>query len=183
MKNNRSTNLVWMDLEMTGLEPETDTIIEIATVITDENLNILAEGPTLAINQTLARLEAMDEWNTTHHGQSGLWDRVLESRESISSSERATLEFIKEWTDPNSSPLCGNSIGQDRRFLYKYMPDLSEYLHYRNIDVSTIKELYRRWYPTLETFPKKGTHLAMDDIKESIAELQYYKSKIFLPQP
>ena len=164
---------------MTGLEPDQDTILEIATIITDEQLNLIAEGPVLAIHHPLEKLEAMDDWNRTHHGQSGLWDRVLASTTTLEGAEKETLEFLKDHVDERTSPLCGNSIGQDRRFLYKYMPNLSEHLHYRNVDVSTLKELYHRWYPGQEKFAKKGVHLAMDDIKESIEELKFYKERIF----
>jgi oligoribonuclease len=179
MPTNSAENLVWMDLEMTGLEPDTDQIIEIATVITDSQLNIIAEGPVLAITQSLETLEAMDEWNTTHHSQSGLWDRVLNESVSLEEAEKLSLDFIKEHCDLKTSPLCGNSIGQDRRFLYKYMPTLSEYLHYRNVDVSTIKELSKRWYPDFSSFKKAGVHRALDDILESINELKYYKDSLF----
>jgi oligoribonuclease len=174
MKNN--LNLVWLDLEMTGLEPEKDRIIEIATVVTDANLNILGTGPTLAIFQPQALIDGMDEWNTRQHNQSGLVKRVLESDVSEASAELSTIEFLKQYVDPGKSPLCGNSIGQDRRFLYKYMPDLEAFFHYRNLDVSTLKELVRRWRPDLLSgVVKESKHLALDDVIESINELIYYR--------
>ena len=169
-------NLVWMDLEMTGLEPEQDVIIEIATLVTDKELNIIAEGPVLAIHQPDVLLDAMDEWNTKTHGNSGLTQRVRESQVSMREAERQTLEFLREYVKEGASPLCGNSIHQDRRFLVKYMPQLEAYMHYRNIDVSTLKELAKRWKPeVVSSFKKKGAHLALDDIKESIAEMAHYR--------
>ncbi|WP_369433959.1 oligoribonuclease [Psychromonas sp. MME1] len=173
-------NLVWIDLEMTGLNPETDKVIEIATIVTDSNLNILAEGPQIVIHQSDQVLDAMDEWCTEHHGKSGLTDRVKASKISCEQAEQATLAFLKEWVPEGASPLCGNSIGQDRRFLVAYMPKLEAYFHYRNIDVSTIKELGRRWAPEMVAKHKKtGTHLALQDIKESISELQHYQKYFF----
>lgn len=174
-------NLVWIDLEMTGLDPEIDTIIEIATIITDKDLNILAKGPNLAIKHPLSTLEAMDDWNTTHHTASGLWDKVLNEGVEMEEAEQQTLDFIRQWTLESKSPLCGNSIGQDRRFLYKYMVKMSEYLHYRNIDVTSVKELAKRWYPEIPEFPKAGKHQALEDIIESIDELKYYQEKVFIP--
>jgi len=172
-------NLVWMDLEMTGLDPERETIIEIATIITDGDLNIIAEGPNIVIHQPDHLLDGMDEWNTTHHGDSGLTARVRASTTSMHHAEMQTLDFIKQYVPAHTSPLCGNSIHQDRRFLVPYMPELEAYLHYRNIDVSTIKELARRWYPN-ETAPiKKAEHLALADIRESINELRWYREKLF----
>ena len=169
-------NLIWIDLEMTGLDPDTDLIIEIATVITDKDLNILAQGPVIAVHQSDAALAAMDEWNQTHHGQSGLIERVKASAINAAEAERLTIDFLKDWVPENTSPICGNSIGQDRRFLYRYMPTLEAYFHYRNIDVSTLKELAARWAPAVKDgFNKESTHQALDDILESIEELQYYR--------
>lgn len=172
-------NLVWMDLEMTGLDPEQDTIIEIATIITDGDLNIIAEGPSLVIHQPDHILDTMDEWNTSHHGDSGLTARVKASDLTMRAAEQQTLDFIKQYVPPSTSPLCGNSIHQDRRFLQPYMPELEAYLHYRNIDVSTIKELARRWYPNHTAPVKKAEHLALADIRESINELRWYREKLF----
>lgn len=171
-----ASNLIWIDLEMTGLDPEQDRIIEIATLVTDADLTILAEGPVFAIHQSDAQLALMDEWNVNTHANSGLVERVKHSQYDDRAAERATLEFLKEWVPANSSPICGNSIGQDRRFLFKYMPELEAYFHYRYLDVSTLKELARRWKPgILPGFKKQGTHQAMDDIRESVAELAYYR--------
>lgn len=174
-----SRNLVWMDLEMSGLYPEKDVILEIATIVTDANLNILAEGPVIAIHQPENIFESMDEWNTRHHNQSGLVDRCRRSQYSLKDAEQETLKFIKPFTEKGKNLLCGNSITQDRRFLYKYMPEISEWLCYRNIDVSSIKELSYRWYPNLEDFQKEKRHEALNDIRESIAELAYYRKTIF----
>jgi len=169
-------NLIWIDLEMTGLDPDNDLIIEIATVITDKNLNVLAQGPVLAVHQSDAALAAMDDWNQQHHGQSGLIDRVKASPYNDAEAERLTIEFLKQWVPENTSPICGNSIGQDRRFLYRYMPKLEAYFHYRNIDVSTLKELAARWAPEVKDgFNKVSSHQALDDILESIEELRYYR--------
>ena len=169
-------HLIWIDLEMTGLDPDSDLIIEIATVITDKDLNVLAQGPVLAVHQSDAALAAMDDWNQKHHGQSGLIDRVKASTIDDAEAERLTIEFLKDWVPANTSPICGNSIGQDRRFLYRYMPKLEAYFHYRNIDVSTLKELAARWAPAVKDgFNKESTHQALDDILESIAELRYYR--------
>lgn len=174
MKNNQ--NLVWIDLEMTGLNPENDLIIEIATVVTDPQLNILGQGPVFAINQSENILNSMDEWNTKQHNQSGLVKRVLESSIDTREAERQTIEFLKAYVDKGKSPMCGNSVCQDRRFLYKYMPELALYFHYRNLDVSTLKELIKRWRPQLMSgFIKVSKHLALDDIKDSIDELRYYR--------
>lgn len=178
-KNDQENNLIWIDLEMTGLDINNCYIIEIATIITDSQLNILATGPEIAIFQTDEILNNMDAWCIKTHGESGLTKRISESKISLSLAEQQTLEFIKHWTKPQQSPLCGNSIGQDRKFIEKYMPDLLAHLHYRNIDVSSVKELAKRWYPDLPIFPKKGTHLALDDIKESIAECLYYRNHCF----
>lgn len=175
-----TNNLIWIDLEMTGLDPDRDLIIEIATVITDKNLNVLAEGPVLAVHQSDAALAAMDDWNQQHHGQSGLIERVRQSQISPAAAEQQTLAFLQQWLSANTSPICGNSIGQDRRFLYRYMPELEKFFHYRNLDVSTIKELAARWAPQLsEGFNKKSAHQALEDIYESIAELRYYRAHFF----
>ncbi|MEH6577525.1 MAG: oligoribonuclease [Amphritea sp.] len=176
----RQDNLIWIDLEMTGLNPDTDRIIEIATIVTDAQLNILAEGPSLVIHQSDELLDGMDEWCTRQHGQSGLTQRVKDSKICERDAELATLEFIGQHVDKGASPICGNSIGQDRRFLVPYMPELEAYFHYRNLDVSTIKELARRWQPeVLASVKKKGSHLAMDDIKDSINELVHYREHFF----
>ena len=173
-------NLIWIDLEMTGLNPLTERIIEIATVVTDSDLKVLAEGPSLVIKQPDSLLAGMDEWNTRQHGGSGLTDRVRNSQISEAEAMHRTVEFLEHWVPSGASPMCGNSIGQDRRFLVRYMPDLDTFFHYRNLDVSTLKELVRRWRPDLEGgFSKKGSHLAMDDIHDSIAELAYYR-KFFI---
>lgn len=174
--------MVWMDLEMTGLSVSTESIIEIATVVTDGDLNILAQGPNLAIRVPDALLEAMDEWNTTHHHNSGLVDRIKNEGVSVEEAEDATLAFLSKWVEPNTAPLCGNSIWNDRRFLEKEMPRLLDFLHYRMVDVSTVKELASRWYPNLSRYPKKGAHLALDDTLESIEELRYFRERIFRHQ-
>ena len=169
-------NLVWMDLEMTGLEPERDVIIEIATIITDSELNVVAEGPVFAIHQPQILLDAMDEWNTNTHGQSGLVKRVQESAVNTRAAELQTLAFLQQYVEAGKAPLCGNSIHQDRRFLVKYMPQLEAFFHYRNVDVSTFKELAKRWHPeVVDGFKKQGSHQAMDDIRESIEELKHYR--------
>ncbi|HCP54753.1 MULTISPECIES: oligoribonuclease [Pseudomonas] len=171
-----SQNLIWIDLEMTGLDPDKDVIIEMATIVTDSDLNVLAEGPVIAVHQSDELLAGMDEWNTRTHGQSGLTQRVRESKISPAEAEAQTIAFLQEWVPQGKSPICGNSIGQDRRFLYRYMPALENYFHYRYLDVSTLKILAERWAPQLkEGFQKKGSHLALDDIRESIAELKYYR--------
>ncbi|MBD1575233.1 MULTISPECIES: oligoribonuclease [Vibrio] len=173
-------NLIWVDLEMTGLDPETHKIIEIASIVTDSELNILAEGPMLAIHQSEQELAKMDDWCTNTHTNSGLVKRVQETTVTEDDAIAQTIAFLEQWVPKGKSPICGNSIGQDRRFLYKHMPLLEEYFHYRYLDVSTIKELTRRWQPeTLEGFSKSGSHLALDDIRESIAELKYYRSTVF----
>lgn len=169
-------NLVWIDLEMTGLDPDSDSIIEIASLITDSRLNILAEGPELAIAHPLARLEAMDDWNRRTHRGSGLWDRVLASGVDMAEAEARTLEFVAAWVPAGKSPICGNSICQDRRFLHRCMPRLERHFHYRNLDVSTLKELARRWAPAIAGgLEKTGAHTALSDIRESVAELAYYR--------
>jgi oligoribonuclease len=171
-----SQHLIWIDLEMTGLNPDTDLIIEIATIVTDKDLTILAQGPVIAVHQSDEALAAMDDWNQHHHGQSGLIDRVKASKIDDAEAERLTLEFLKQWLPARTSPICGNSIGQDRRFLVRYMPELEAYFHYRNLDVSTLKELAARWAPDLkEGFKKETKHQALDDIIESIEELRYYR--------
>lgn len=169
-------NLIWIDLEMTGLSPERDRIIEIATVVTDKDLNILAEGPVLAVHQSDQLLEGMDDWNTRQHGGSGLTERVRQSTTTEAEAAAATIEFLAQWVPAGKSPMCGNSICQDRRFLANYMPDLQAFFHYRNLDVSTLKELVQRWKPELANgFKKRGSHLALDDIYDSIRELEYYR--------
>lgn len=176
-------NLIWIDLEMTGLEPQQDMIIEIATLVTDKHLEVLAEGPVVAIHQPEAVLGAMDDWNKNQHGKSGLLERVRASSHNARSAELSTLDFLKHWLPKGASPMCGNSICQDRRFLARLMPELEAFFHYRNLDVSTLKELARRWAPEMaEGFKKDSSHLAMQDIKDSIAELVYYR-QYFLRVP
>jgi oligoribonuclease len=177
-----NAHLVWIDLEMTGVDPENDVILEIATIVTDDNLEVLAEGPTIAICYPESVLSSMDDWSRRHHQASGLIDRVKASSYDCQRAEQKTLEFLGIHCQERQSPLCGNSIWQDRRFLVKYMPELHEFLHYRNIDVSTIKELVKRWFPSLPPFQKQKAHLALMDIKESINELKYYRQTVFLPQ-
>ncbi|MFQ3197544.1 MAG: oligoribonuclease [Paraglaciecola sp.] len=173
-------NLVWIDMEMTGLHPEVDVVLEIATIVTDANLNILAEGPVLAIHQSDEVLNGMSQWCIDTHGKTGLTDRCKKSTISEQSAVEQTILFLQKYVPKGVSPLCGNTIGQDRRFMVKYMPELETYFHYRNIDVSTIKELVRRWKPELlDGFHKKGVHLALDDIRESIAEMAYYRQHVF----
>jgi len=172
-------NLIWIDLEMTGLDTDADRIIEIATIVTDAQLNTLAEGPMLAIHQPDAVLEAMDEWNTRQHGQSGLTDRVRNSSLDTRQAELQTLAFLRAHVPAGVSPMCGNSICQDRRFLHRLMPELEAYFHYRNVDVSTIKELVARWAPDRPGFSKQSSHLALDDIRDSIAELKFYREQVF----
>lgn len=172
-------NLIWIDLEMTGLDTNHDLIIEIATIVTDSELKILAEGPLLALHQPEAVLSQMDEWNTRQHGQSGLLERVRASRCDAPEAERLTLAFLEKFVAAGQSPMCGNSICQDRRFLHRLMPRLERYFHYRNLDVSTVKELSRRWAPKLPAFDKQSAHLALADIRDSISELRYYRKHVF----
>ena len=169
--------LIWIDLEMTGLDTDRDAILEIATVVTDSQLQILAEGPELAIAHPLATLEAMDDWNRKQHGKSGLWQRVLEQGVSLAEAEARTLAFLAQWVPANASPMCGNSICQDRRFLHRQMPALEQYFHYRNLDVSTVKELARRWAPqVLNGVRKQSAHTALSDVRDSIEELRHYRA-------
>jgi len=176
-------NLIWIDLEMTGLSPEHDRIIEIATIVTDKDLNILDEGPMLAIHQSQERLDGMDNWNTKQHNSSGLVERVQNTKITEADAEQQTLEFLKPYIKKGLSPMCGNTICQDRRFLCNYMPELAEFFHYRNLDVSTLKELAVRWAPDIaKGVEKKSKHLALDDIKDSIDELKYYR-KHFIKLP
>lgn len=178
---NNDSNLIWLDLEMTGLEPMTDVILEIAIIITDSDLNIIAQGPVLAINQSDETLDNMNPWCVEHHGKSGLTQRCRDSNITLLQATQQSLDFVKKWVPEGKSPMCGNSIGQDRRFINKYMPDFESHFHYRNLDVSTIKELARRWKPEiLEQVVKTGAHLALDDIKESIAELKVYRKHFFI---
>jgi len=175
-------NLIWIDLEMSGLKTDVDSIIEIATVITDSQLTVLAEGPVMAIKTPDAVLQAMDEWNTRQHGSSGLTARVRASEVTLADAEGVTLEFLRQWVPGGVSPMCGNSICQDRRFLARQMPQLERYFHYRNLDVSTVKELARRWAPKLAAgFSKQASHLALADIHDSIRELQFYRECLFVP--
>jgi oligoribonuclease len=173
-------NLIWIDLEMTGLDTRTDRIIEIATVITDSELNIVAEGPVLAIHQGDAVLKTMDDWNKNQHSKSGLLERVRASRIDEREAELQTLEFLCQYVPQGKSPMCGNSVCQDRRFLHRCMPELEAYFHYRHLDVSTLKELARRWYPGIKGFNKTSSHLALDDVRDSINELRYYREHVFI---
>lgn len=183
-RQHHADNLVWLDLEMTGLDPARCTILEIATIVTDEQLNILAEGPALAVHQPPRVLARMEPWSRKQHAKSGLTARVQASRVTLRQAESQTLAFLKRWSRPGILPLCGNSVHHDRRFLLTYMPRLHAWFHYRNVDVSTVKELARRWYPAGWAPPRKAsTHLALEDIRASIAELRHYRSRIFLPPP
>jgi oligoribonuclease len=177
--NQSPDNLIWIDLEMTGLNPDTDYIIEIATVITDSKLNILAEGPVIAIQTDNAVLIGMDEWNTKQHAKSGLVQRIKKSQHSCTQAESMTLDFLRDYVPEKTSPMCGNSICQDRRFMYRLMPELEQYFHYRSIDVSSLKELVTRWAPEKPKFSKNSTHMALNDIKDSIEELRFYRDNYF----
>ena len=177
--NDSTSNLIWIDLEMTGLNTATDTIIEVATIVTDKHLNELAEGPALAIAQSRETMDAMDEWNTRQHGETGLTARVLSSDVTLQQAELVTLEFLADWVDQGASPMCGNSICQDRRFLARQMPDLERFFHYRNLDVSTLKILAQQWAPAVAAgFTKESTHRALADIRDSIAELAWYRQHL-----
>jgi len=177
--NDRAGNLVWIDLEMTGLDTDADTIIEIATIVTDRHLNELAEGPDLVVGQSQAVMDAMDAWNTRQHGESGLTDRVLQSKATMRQAELATLDFLSQWVDAGISPMCGNSICQDRRFMAREMPELERYFHYRNLDVSTLKILAQQWAPDVAAgFNKDSSHRALSDIRDSIAELKWYRENL-----
>lgn len=180
MEHTAQNRLIWIDLEMTGLDTDHDHIIEIATIVTDAQLNILAEGPVLAIHQPDTVLNAMDEWCTRQHGESGLTERVRRSRLSVADAEQQTLDFLKKWVDAKASPMCGNSICQDRRFMHRLMPELEQFFHYRNLDVSSVKELAKRWRPEImDGLKKEASHLALDDIRDSIRELKYYREYFF----
>lgn len=184
MENEREAGLldeclVWIDLEMTGLNAEKGGILEIATLVTDRDLHILAEGPNLAIRQPQKVMDAMEEWSRIHHTESGLLERSITSPYDTKAAERETLAFLRAYSKTGSSPLCGNSVWQDRRFLIRHMPELEKFLHYRNIDVSTVKELVRRWYPDVPAYPKTKSHLALNDIHESLKELAYYRELVF----
>jgi len=177
-----NTHLTWIDLEMTGLDPGAHVIVEIASIVTDGLLNIIARGPDIAVNHPEHMLSSMEEWSREHHQASGLLDRVKASSFNCRRAEEETLNFVSRYCEKGKSPLCGNSVWQDRRFLIEYMPRLEAFLHYRNIDVSSVKELVRNWYPALPSFKKQKAHLAMSDIEESIKELRYYRENVFVPQ-
>lgn len=180
MSDPKTSNLVWMDMEMSGLDPKTCVVLEIATLVTDKDLNLVAQGPVLAVHQPDSVLSSMDDWNKEHHTRSGLVERVRSSKVSLAEAERLTLEFVATHCSEKSSPLCGNTIYQDRRFLIEYMPKLESYLHYRLVDVSTVKELVKRWYgPQFQAPMKKQSHKALDDILETIEELKFYREKVF----
>jgi len=177
--DNSHERLIWIDLEMTGLDTDRDGILEIATIVTDSQLNLLAEGPELAISHPLSTLEAMDDWNRSQHGKSGLWRRVLEEGVPLADAEQRTLDFLARWVPANASPMCGNSICQDRRFLHRLMPRLERHFHYRNLDVSTLKELARRWAPqVLAGVRKQSAHTALSDVRDSIDELRFYRKSM-----
>lgn len=183
MATKSAKNLIWIDLEMTGLKVEDDRIIEIATIITDSHLNVLEEGPVIAVHQNEERMKSMDAWNTEQHNKSGLVQRVLASHYDEQAAQQETIEFIKKYVPRGKSPMCGNSICQDRRFLYWYMPELCQYFHYRNLDVSTIKELCRRWTPDIaKKYKKESEHLALQDIRDSIDELKFYREHFIRPE-
>lgn len=175
-----SSKLVWIDLEMTGLDPDKMVILEIASIITDDDLNIITEGPNIAIKYPEEVLSGMEEWSMTHHTASGLLDRVRASKHDRLQAEKETLEFLQLHCKKDESPLCGNSVWQDRRFLARHMPELENFFHYRIVDVSSIKELVRRWYPSLPPYEKKKSHIALEDIRESISELKYYRERVFM---
>ena len=174
-------HLVWLDLEMTGLDPDRDVIIEAAVLVTDPQLEIVAHGPEIAIHRTPQELALMNAWNRRTHGDSGLVRRICDSQTTVEQAEDEILEFLAEWTEERASPLCGNSVHQDRAFIRRQMPRLDAWLHYRILDVSTVKELVKRWYPDLEPFAKQERHRALDDIRESIDELRWYRERVFLP--
>lgn len=180
MSIDKQQTLIWIDMEMTGLEPEQDRIIEVATLITDSDLNVLAEGPVLAVHQSDDVLEGMDEWNQRTHGESGLVERVRKSQLNEADVEAQTIAFLQRYAERGSSPMCGNSVHQDRRFMVKYMPSLADFFHYRNLDVSTVKELAKRWRPDVaSSYKKQSTHQAMDDIRDSVNELKHYREHFF----
>lgn len=182
MAETNTANLVWIDMEMSGLHPQRDVILEIATIVTDKELSVLAEGPSLVIGHEAKLFDSMDKWNQEHHVKSGLWEKVVHSTTSLAEAEQETIEFLKEFTTPGQNPLCGNSIAQDRMFINQYLLSLGQYLHYRMVDVSSIKELVQRWYPNGPTPPaKKNSHRALDDIRESIEELRFYRQRYFIP--
>ncbi len=180
MAKRHRDNLIWLDMEMSGLDPETCLPLEVATIVTDGELNVLAEGPNVVIWQRNEVLEAMDEWNTNHHTDSGLVDSVRASQISLTQADEMTVSFLDRWTEPGRSPLCGNSIGQDRRFIRRYMPRLEQHLHYRMVDISSIKELVKRWYGVTPP-PKQESHRALSDVHESIEELRFYRRMVFKP--